>query len=110
MNILYVLLDGAAAGGQAPQGGFGGIWLIILLFVAMWLLMIRPQNKRAKEEAKMREALKKGDRVMCSGGIYGKVHAVNDTTIDVEISNGVVITVEKNFIQSVVNNNEEEKK
>lgn len=86
--------------------------MIILLFVVMWLLMIRPQNKKAKEEAKMREQLKKGDRVLFSGGIYGKVHSVDATTVEVEVSNGVILTVEKSFIQALANNADsvEEKK
>ena len=89
----------------APSGAGGsGLIMIILLFVVMWLLMIRPQNKKAKEEAKMREQLKKGDRVLFSGGIYGKVHSVEATTVDVEISNGVIVTVEKSFIQALANN------
>lgn len=104
MNILYILLDAAPAAGGNHMGG-GGLWMIILLFVVMWLLMIRPQNKKAKEEAKMREQLKKGDRVTFSGGIYGKVHSVDATTVEVEISNGVIITVEKSYIQAVTNDN-----
>lgn len=92
----------------APSGAGGsGLIMIILLFVVMWLLMIRPQNKKAKEEAKMREQLKKGDRVLFSGGIYGKVHSVEATTVDVEISNGVIVTVEKSFIQALANNQNE---
>ncbi len=92
----------------APSGAGGsGLIMIILLFVVMWLLMIRPQNKKAKEEAKMREQLKKGDRVLFSGGIYGKVHSVEATTVDIEISNGVIVTVEKNFIQALANNQNE---
>jgi len=97
MNISFIMLQAQGANGA----GGSGLIMIILLFVVMWLLMIRPQNKKAKEEAKMREQLKKGDRVLCSGGIYGKVHAVEATTVEVEISNGVVITVEKSFIQAV---------
>lgn len=81
--------------------------MIVLLFVVMWLLMIRPQKKKEKEDAKMREQLKKGDRVLFSGGLYGKVHSVGTTTVEVEISNGVVVTVEKGFIQSVTNENGE---
>ena len=75
--------------------------MIILLFVVMWLLMIRPQKKKEKEDAKMRSQLKKGDRVIFSGGIYGKVHSVAETTVEVEVSNGVILTIEKSFIQSV---------
>lgn len=74
------------------------IWLI-LIFVIMWLLMIRPQQKQAKKEQEFRKGLKKGDRVSLSGGIYGKVHEVAENTIDVDIANGVVITVEKNMVQ-----------
>lgn len=99
MNILFVMLQQGAPSGA----GGSGLIMIILLFVVMWLLMIRPQNKKAKEEAKMREQLKKGDRVLFSGGIYGKVHSVEATTVDVEISNGVIVTVEKSFIQALAN-------
>ena len=105
MNISFILLQA-----QAPAGGGGsGLIMIILLFVVMWLLMIRPQNKKAKEEAKMREQLKKGDRVLFSGGIYGKVHSVSEKTIEVEVSNGVILTVEKSFIQALANEETTEK-
>lgn len=76
------------------------IWLI-LIFVVMWLLMVRPQQKQAKKEREFREGLKKGDPVSFSGGIYGKVHEVAEHTIDVEISNGVIVTVEKNMVQPI---------
>ena len=95
MNTLSILLQ--------AQGGGGGsmlIWLI-LIFVVMWLLMVRPQQKQAKKEREFREGLKKGDRVSLSGGIYGKVHEVAEHTIDVEISNGVIVTVEKNMVQPI---------
>ena len=82
---------------------------MILLIVLMWLLMIRPQQKKAKEEAKFREGLKKGDRVVFSGGIYGKVHSVEEHTIDVEVANGVILTVEKSMIQPIAEQKEEKK-
>ncbi len=81
-----------------------GLLMIVLLFVVMWLLMIRPQKKKAKEEAQMREQLKKGDRVVFAGGIYGKIHSVEATTVEVEIANNVIVTVEKNYIQAVTEN------
>ena len=102
MNILFTMLQAQQG---APQGGFNGLLMIVLLFVVMWLLMIRPQRKKAKEEQQMREQLKKGDRVLFSGGIYGKVHSVEATTVEVEVANGVILTVEKSFIQSVTTNN-----
>ncbi len=107
MNILLVILQAPQG---APQGGGSGLLMIVLLFVVMWLLMIRPQRKKAKEEQQMREQLKKGDRVLFSGGIYGKIHSVDATTVEVEVANGVIMTVEKSFIQSVANNNTPEEK
>ena len=76
------------------------IWMI-LIFVLIWWLMMRPQQKKEKEERKFREGLKKGDRVVFSGGIYGKVNSVDTHTVEVEVSNGVVLTVEKSMIQPV---------
>lgn len=86
---------------QAAQGGGMGstwIWMIVIL-VVMWILMMRPQRKREKEEQKFRSNLKKGDRVIFSGGVYGKVHSVDEHTVEVEVSNGVILTVEKSMIQ-----------
>ena len=97
---------------QAQQGGMGGsmwIWMILLL-VLMWLLMIRPQQKQAKKEEAFRKGLKKGDRVVFSGGIYGKVHEIAETTVDVEVAHDVIVTVEKSFIQPVVEQNSTQKK
>ena len=85
------------------------LWLV-LIFVVMWLLMVRPQQKQAKKEREFRSSLKKGDRVSVSGGIYGKVHEVAEHTIDVEIANGVVVTVEKSMIQPVPEQNTQTKK
>jgi preprotein translocase subunit YajC len=97
---------------QAAQGGGMGsmwIWMIVIL-VVMWLLMMRPQRKKEKEEQKFRQGLKKGDRVVFSGGIYGKVHSVDEHTVEVEVSNGVIMTVEKNMIQPAPEPKTEEKK
>ena len=83
------------------------IWMIVIL-VVMWILMLRPQRKKEKEERKFREALKKGDRVVFSGGIYGKVHEVGEHTVEVEVSNGT--TVEKSMIQPAPEAKSEETK
>lgn len=96
---------------QAQQQGGGSMWIwMIIIIVLMWLLMMRPQRKKEKEEQKFRNALKKGDRVVFSGGIYGKVQSVDEHTVDVEVSNGVVMTVEKNMIQPAPEPKAEEKK
>lgn len=95
MKTLFVLLQ--TNGGQ--QGGGNMLLWLIIIFAIMWLLMIRPQQKQAKKEREFREGLKKGDRVSLTGGIYGKVAEVEDHTINVEIANGVVVTVEKSMVQ-----------
>ena len=81
------------------MGGSGSMILMIGLLVLMWVLMMRPQRKKEKEERLFREKLQKGDRVVFSGGIYGKVHSVDTHTVEVEVSNGVIMTVEKGMIQ-----------
>lgn len=95
MNSLSVMLQAT----NNPGGGMTTMLLLVGMVVIMWVLMMRPQRKKAKEEQKFRESLKKGDRVVFSGGIYGKVHSIAENTVDVEVSNGVVMTVEKAMIQ-----------
>ncbi len=85
------------------------IWMIVIL-VVMWILMLAPQRKKEKKEQQFRNELKKGDRVLFSGGIYGKVHNVDEHTVDVEITNGVIVTVEKSMIQPLPETKTEEKK
>ena len=82
----------------APAQG-GGSWsfliMILLMFVVMWLFMIRPQQKKQKEMDKFRKELQKGDKIVTIGGIYGTVKEIRDTTVDIEISQGVSIRVDK---------------
>ena len=104
MNLQMIVL-------QAQQRGGGSMWLwMIVIIILMWILMMRPQRKKEKEDQKFRSALKKGDRVVFSGGIYGKVHSVDEHTVDVEVSNGVVMTVEKSMIQPAPETKTEVKK
>ena len=104
MYLNLILLQEAA-----PKGNSLWIWMIVIL-VLMWILMMRPQRKKEMEEQKFRNALKKGDRVVFSGGIYGKVHSVNDHTVEVEVANGVIMEVEKSMIQPAPEPKAEEKK
>lgn len=97
MNLLQILLqvEGTDAGsGIMGQGSMGWI-MIIALFAIMYFFMIRPQQKKQKEIAKMREAMKVGDAVVTSGGIYGTLKHINDTTFTVEIAKDTQIKVDK---------------
>lgn len=80
-----------------PQQGSGWtMWIMLgLIFVVMWFFMIRPQRKQQKELQKFRDALKKGDKVVTIGGIYGTVVELKEHTVLIEVDNGVKIRVSK---------------
>ncbi|MDR1719283.1 MAG: preprotein translocase subunit YajC [Dysgonamonadaceae bacterium] len=96
MNLLYVLLQDQTP--QGGMGGYGGLIMIALLFVIMYFFMIRPQQKKQKEIQKMRESLKVGDKILTSGGVYGKIREVGDTSFIVEIAENVKIKVDKTSV------------
>ena len=76
------------------------MWLpLILIIVVMWLFMIRPQSKKAKEEQKFREGLKKGDKVVTIGGFHGKVVEVKETTVMISLAPNMDVEVEKTALQ-----------
>ena len=86
-----------ATGGFLGQYGF-----LILMFVAMYFLMIRPQQKRAKEQKTMMEALAKGDEVVTAGGVLGRISKISDLYLTIEVSNGVEMTVQKSAVTMVL--------
>ena len=95
MTTLNILL-------QATNGGALGSFLpLILIFLVMWLFMIRPQNKKQKEIEKARAALKPGDKVISNSGIYGKLREVKEDSFIVEISENVRVRFEKSSIFAV---------
>jgi preprotein translocase subunit YajC len=96
MNLLSILLQAAPAAGGASS--YSGILMMVLIFVVFYFFMIRPQQKRQKEIKKQREAMKAGDTVVTSGGIYGKVKDIKDTTVTIEIAENVRIKVDKNSV------------
>ena len=100
MNILTVtLLQASAGAGNAPAGGGGMFWIMmILLFVIMWLFMIRPQRKQQKELEKFRNELKRGDKVVTAGGIYGIVDEIKDRSVLIKVDGDVKLRVDKNSI------------
>ena len=91
---------------QAAAGAEPNSWLtllpMVLMFVVLWFVMIRPQMKKAKEHKAMVEALQKGDEVVTQAGILGKVTKVGDTNISLEISEGVEIQMQRMSVALVL--------
>jgi len=85
----------AANGAQQGSKGYEGIIMMVLMFAIFYFLLIRPQQKRAKEQKKLIEALKAGDQVITAGGIHGRVVAVEDALITLEIATGVRIKMNR---------------
>ena len=83
-------------------GGIGGMLPILLMFVVLYFVMIRPQMRRQKELKTMIDALARGDEVVTSGGVLGKITKVGDTYLTVEISNGVEVLVQKGSVLQVL--------
>jgi len=97
----------AQAAGGGLGGGLAGMAPLILIFGIMYFLMIRPQQKKIKAHQAMVAALRKGDQVVTSGGIVGKVTKVNaDNEIEVEIASGVKVKVVQSTISHVLNKTE----
>ena len=91
----------AQAGGDAA-GGFMGLLPLILMFVILWVLMIRPQMKRAKEHKNMVAALAKGDEVVTQGGVAGRITDLGDNFVHLEVADKVNIVVQRPSIATVL--------
>ena len=107
--ITDTLVDIAYAMGPTPQGGsgqgaggiLGSLLPLILIFVVFYFLLIRPQQKRAKEHKVMIENLKKGDKVVTSGGVYGIIENVGTNTVTMKIAENTRVKFGKAYIASV---------
>jgi len=88
----------AQASGASPSGDIMTFLPMILIVVVFYFLLIRPQQKRAKETKAMLQALQKGDEVVTAGGIVGKISKLTDAYADVEIAPNVEITVQRSAI------------
>jgi preprotein translocase subunit YajC len=97
MDFFYLL----QAAQKTQPGGFGGMQYIFLglMILVFWLFFIRPQAKRAKNQKKFIEDLQKGDKVVTIAGIHGKINKINeDGTLDIEVSPGSYLKLEKSAI------------
>ncbi len=92
----------AAAAGGSMQDSLMGMLPLVLMFVVLYFVMIRPQMKKAKEHKAMIEALAKGDEVATAGGILGKVTKMGDSFIDIEVASGVEVHLQRSAVVQVL--------
>ncbi len=89
-----------AAGGGDP--GFMGLLPIVLMFVLLYFLMIRPQMKRAKDHKQMVEALQKNDEVITSGGVVGRISRLSESYVVLEIAPNIEVSVQRTAVQTLL--------
>lgn len=92
----------AAAGSSTLSGNLTSFLPIILMFVVLYFLMIRPQMKRQKEQKSMMEALTKGDEVVTAGGMLGKITKVADGFVTLEVTSGTEVVVQRSSITTLL--------
>lgn len=105
MNFLaYAMGGGGATGGGAGQtGGILGnpIWMLVIMFAIFYFLLIRPQQRKAKQHKELLAALKKGDRIVSSGGLHGVITGLTDDVVTIEIAPKVRVRISRASISGV---------
>jgi len=99
--FITFLAQAPAASPAAPGAGLIGLLPFVLLFVIFYYVMIRPQMRRQKEQARLVSSLKTGDHVVTASGIHGMISNVKDRTVIVKIADNVKIEMEKSAITTV---------
>jgi len=92
----------AQAAGDGASSSLMSLLPLVLMFVVLYFIMIRPQMKRQKEHKSMVEALAKGDEVVTSGGMLGRVSKMGETYLHIEVANGVELQVQRSSVVQVL--------
>lgn len=103
-----------AMGAQGPAGqpagsGFSGLFMMVIIFGIFYFILIRPQQKKAKEHKKIVEELKKGDKIITQGGIYGMVESAGANTLTVKIAEGTKVKIARSSVATVLTEDEANK-
>lgn len=94
-NLAFLYLMGPAPEGQNPLVTF---LPLILVFVIFYFFMIRPQVRKQKEMSNFRRSLKKGDKIVTSGGIYGRITDVKDNAVTVDVGDNILLKIDKSAV------------
>lgn len=104
MDFLAYAMGSGGTGGQG--GSFGAFVPLILMFAIFYFLLIRPQQKKAKQHRAMLSSLKKGDRVVSSGGLHGQITGLTEDVVTMEIAPKVRVKVSRNSIAGIIGRTE----
>ena len=99
--ITLISIGGCYPAPEGEEGGLGNwtmIIFLVLIFAMFYFLMIRPQRKRQKEQQQMIEELKRGDRVVTAGGIYGVIESVSEDSVVIKVESGATMRVAKGSV------------
>ena len=99
MNLLNIMLMAPQQGG-GDQSPYSGIIMMVLIIGVFYFFFIRPQQKKAKEAVKMREELKKGDKIVTVGGIHGKILEISETTFVIEVEGQGRLKINKDAVSA----------
>ena len=102
MFISQALAQTAPAAAGDAQSSLLSLLPLVLMFVVLYFIMIRPQMKRQKEHKTMVEALAKGDEIVTAGGVLGRVTKLGDTFLSIEVANGVELQVQRSSVVQVL--------
>jgi preprotein translocase subunit YajC len=97
-NLAFVFLMGQPAGGAGQGNPLLTFLPLILVFVVFYFFMIRPQMKKQKEMNNYRSSLKKGDKIVTTGGIYGRIYEVKDNYVTIDVGGDVRLKVDKSAL------------
>jgi preprotein translocase subunit YajC len=101
LGLAFAMGAPAGGGGGGGQSAIMNLVPLVFMFGIFYFLLIRPQQKKAKEHRALLDSLKKGDQVITAAGIHGKVSAIDENLITLEIATGVNIKISKGFIASL---------
>ncbi|MFZ0451799.1 MAG: preprotein translocase subunit YajC [Desulfatiglandaceae bacterium] len=103
MNFVAYAMGQGASGGGGQGGSFGAFIPLILMFVIFYFLLIRPQQKKAKMHKQMLSAIKKGDKVVSSGGLHGVVTGIADDVVTIEIAPKIRVKISRGSVSGILN-------
>jgi preprotein translocase subunit YajC len=100
--VLFTSSSFAAGGAESVGSPISSILMLVVFFAIFWFLLIRPQQKKNKELRKMLSELSKGDEVVTNGGMIGKIAKIDETFVDLEIAESVVVKVQRNAVANIL--------